>query len=128
MGLSKDDKREIELNAHLFVSNAADVKWDTPLAEAMESNMDGALKIMDLAKGASKVDHFMHISTVAIQSGLGCTLEEKIYDPGVDGPQYLKSLHEGSEKYRDEEEKKVMGKFGSTYTFSKCLAESALHA
>lgn len=45
LGLSQKDYSEITQNVNLVISNAADVKWDTPLTGAIKANIDGPLYI-----------------------------------------------------------------------------------
>jgi thioester reductase-like protein len=129
LGLT-DYGREI-LNSHIdvVINCAASVNFDDPLQDALSINYFGVLKLLEIVKKSNKVLVFTHVSTAYVntnrRSGL---IEEKVYDlEGKQDPEDLvKEIMKLNPQQIQEQEKKIIGAWLNTYTFTKNLAEKVI--
>ncbi|XP_045457869.1 fatty acyl-CoA reductase 2-like [Melitaea cinxia] len=78
LGMSISDVEELERECQIVFNNAACVKFDLPLREAVKVNTVGLLRMLKLAEGMKKLEAFVHISTAFCHDELE-VLEEKMY-------------------------------------------------
>jgi len=56
LGISKSDVRILAENVSVVFHSAATVRFDEPLQQAVEMNLKGTKKLIDLCKQMSKID------------------------------------------------------------------------
>lgn len=123
LGISVTDREELVQNVNVVIHCAATVKFNLPLRDAVEFNVCGTYKVLQLAKEMRTLISFLHVST-AYSQGTNVVLEEKIFptafDP-LDIMQMCKMLDtELMELLRP---KIVPENQSNTYTYTKSLAE-----
>jgi len=70
LGLSRADRATITSTTTAVVHCAASIAFDLPLAEAMEINCAGTVRLLDLAAEIANLQRFVHVSTAYVS---GCT-------------------------------------------------------
>lgn len=63
----------------VIVNCAASVDFNAKLEEAININVKGSLRMMELAKQSKKLENFVHVSTCYVNSNKNGFIEEKIY-------------------------------------------------
>lgn len=76
LGLSKYDYEEIVERCHIIINCAASIDFNARLDQAIESNIRGSLRMMDLAKKVKNIEIFTHISTCYVNCNLTGLLRE----------------------------------------------------
>lgn len=126
LGLSKSDRDLIIQNVNTIISNAANTSWISSLREAVISNVRGPLELLKIAMQCTKLDHFIHVSSFAVQVPVRALLKEQIYKHFDDCEKtYHRILNEAPEQIIDIESK-ILYKFGNNYNYSKALAEELI--
>jgi len=125
LGLSSNDREELIQNVNVVFHCAATVKFTLPLKEALNFNLLGTHKLLDLAVAMKDLASFVHVST-AYSQNIGVHLEEKAYDPGkYDALEILDMAKLLDTELMEMIKSKLMDPAQSnTYTYSKCLAEN----
>lgn len=80
LGLSVQDTQTIVNEAHIIVNCAASVDFNAKLSEAIAINVQGTLRMMELAKKAKLLKNFVHVSTCYVNSDKRGWIEEDIYN------------------------------------------------
>ena len=62
-GLSGEDLAELSREVDVLIHSAASVVFDAPLDAALNSNVDGTLGMLELARGFERKPLFVHVST-----------------------------------------------------------------
>ncbi|EGR30131.1 hypothetical protein IMG5_141120 [Ichthyophthirius multifiliis] len=127
VGLSVQDQNYIFQNCNIIINCAASIDFNAKLEEAIQSNIQGTLRIFEVAKKCQKLENFMHVSTCYVNSNMDGFIEEKIYnnsssDPMVD----YKNLIQLSPQELEIQTKSILGNYANTYVFTKALVERIL--
>ena len=126
LGMAEEDRSLLAERVEVILHCAATVRFDEPLAYALNLNVVGALRILDLAKECKRLRSMVHVSTAYVncnkKKGL---IEDKIYRMDFDAETKVEELRNMSKQAIDKEEKNLLKKYGypNTYTFTKALAE-----
>lgn len=128
IGLSPQDERMLEENVNVIISLAASIDFDMRLDEAVHINVEGPLRLLDLAKRTKNLAIFTHISTSYVNCDKRGLIEEKIYEPidGRDPEDLLQEILAIPAALIPKMQKKFVGDFPNTYTITKNLAEKIL--
>jgi fatty acyl-CoA reductase len=86
------DKQILIEEADIFLNCAASVDFNAKLHDAIGINVNGTLRMMDLAKQAKKVKNFVHVSTCYVNSDKRGWIEEEIYDSPVNARQLMEDI------------------------------------
>jgi len=132
LGISDADLVEVLIpNVSIVIHSAATLKFNERLDIALNTNVRGSLRILELAKKCEKLDSIVYVSTAYVNSDLDSEsrVEEKIYNKDSD-PEDLEEFMEYVDSLsRDQLEmmtpKLLRGKPNS-YTFTKYLAEKVM--
>jgi len=132
LGISDADLVEVLIpNVSIVIHSAATLKFNERLDIALNTNVRGSLRILELAKKCEKLDSIVYVSTAYVNSDLDSEsrVEEKIYNKDSD-PEDLEEFMEYVDNLsRDQLEmmtpKLLRGKPNS-YTFTKYLAEKVM--
>lgn len=123
LNLVNDDRELLIKSVNIIFHAAASISFNQQLRYAVDTNLHGIRKIMDLSKTMKQLKAFIHISTVYSNCHLQ-KIEEKIYKNNVTYQHVLNLLN----MHNDEEILKMtpnlLGKSPNTYTFTKALAEN----
>lgn len=126
LGISEDDLLELQRNVHIVIHAAADVRFNLPLLELVQSNLRGTREILEIAKQMPLLETFAYIST-AYSHCPRDVIEEKFYEAPMDPNFWLKML-ELNPSERDKEiieilTPHIMTSWPNSYTFTKALSE-----
>jgi HAD superfamily hydrolase (TIGR01490 family) len=83
-GLGEEDLAELSREVDVVVHSAASVVFDAPLDAALDSNVDGTLGMLGLARSWERSPLFVHVSTCYTAGKRGGLVEEEA--PGAYSP------------------------------------------
>lgn len=63
LGLSAADEQEVIENVNIIMNCAASIDFNARLDDAININIKGTLKILELAKKVKNLNNFTHVST-----------------------------------------------------------------
>lgn len=126
-GISDEDVEMLCNDVEIMVHAAADVRFNIPLLELVQSNVRGTRDILDIAKKIKKLQVFAYVST-AYSHCPRDVIDEKFYDAPMDPNFWIKML----DRYPTDAEREVLEVFEqhimqpwpNSYTYSKALSES----
>jgi nucleoside-diphosphate-sugar epimerase/1-acyl-sn-glycerol-3-phosphate acyltransferase len=104
---------------------AASVEFDLPIAEAAAANIDGSLRVLELAKACPGLRAMVSVSTAYVTPFRreDEPIEERLVPLPADPDELLAAIREG--RAREEDLLRATG-HPNTYTYTKCLAEHLL--
>ncbi|XP_072948535.1 putative fatty acyl-CoA reductase CG5065 [Epargyreus clarus] len=122
LGLSNDDRQELQRNCHIVFHSAACVRFDQKLKDAVHLNTTGTWRVLKLAETMEKLEAFVHLSTAYCRCELD-VLEEKLY-PAVHKPGKIMDIVD----WMDDEmlrylEPKIIISEPNTYSYTKAITE-----
>ncbi|XP_075148976.1 fatty acyl-CoA reductase wat-like [Haematobia irritans] len=127
LGISNDDYQELIENVDVVIHSAATVRFNEPLSNATQINIEATIDLIKLAKHMKRLKAFVHVSS-AFANCLALHGEERFYTEylGItsDGLLSVKGIL-GNDKF-DRMETEFVGKFPNTYCFTKSVAEEAV--
>lgn len=126
-GISAKDVELMCNEVQVVIHAAADVRFNIPLLELVQSNVRGTRDILEIAKKMRRLEVFSYIST-AYSHCPRDIVEEKFYDPPMEPEFWLKVL-ERCKTSADREiieilEQQIMNPWPNSYTYTKALSES----
>lgn len=126
-GISDEDIDLLCNEVEIVVHAAADVRFNIPLLEMVQSNVRGTRDILEIAKNMKKLQVFAYVSTAYSHCPLD-VVEEKFYDPPMD-PDFWLNMLDRCKTAADKEfievfEQHIMRPWPNSYTYSKALSES----
>lgn len=126
-GISEQDVDLLCNEVEIVIHAAADVRFNIPLLELVQSNVRGTRDILDIAKKMTHLQVFAYVST-AYSHCPRDILDEKFYDPPMDPDFWLKMLDRCTSA-ADKEivevlEQLIMKPWPNSYTYTKALTES----
>ena len=131
LGISSDDMATIVKNVTVIFHIAATIKFDEKLAEAININVLGTIRVIEMARKLAHLCCLVHVSTAYSHCYLSTKIEEKFY-PLLNGTCGSNFLDEITKIYRKAKlqgqvcTKDVIGVYPNTYTYTKGLAETYL--
>lgn len=126
-GISEQDVDLLCNEVDIVIHAAADVRFNIPLMELVQSNVRGTRDILDIAKKMQHLQVFAYVST-AYSHCPRDIVDEKFYDPPMDPEFWLKML-DHCKTAADIEiigvlEQLIMKPWPNSYTYTKALSES----
>ena len=119
-GLGEQDLAELSREVDVVIHSAASVVFDAPLDAALDSNVDGTLGMLGLARGWERGPLFVHVSTCYTAGKRSGLVEEQTpgaYSPDgtpIDAGEEVASLRRViGEVERSSYEKSLAGRFAS---------------
>ena len=82
LGFSKETLKEIIENCHIIINCAASIDFNARIDQAIDSNIRGSLRMLELARKVRKLDIFTHISTCYVNCDQRGLIKEEIYEKG----------------------------------------------
>lgn len=122
LNLINDDKELIINSVNIIFHAAATVSFNQTLRVAVEVNLHGIRKIMELSKRMKNLKALIHISTVYSNCNEK-TIEEKIYTPNKSYKEVIELLRLNDDHDMCELTPDLLGEAPNTYVFTKALAE-----
>ncbi|CAK1600636.1 unnamed protein product [Parnassius mnemosyne] len=124
LGISQEDEQMIiEKVSHVF-HFAANVKFNESMKVAMNTNVEGTRRLLNLCHRMKNIEVFVYVST-AYSNTDKPVLEEIVYPPPASIDEVYDILEqEVSEVSHEDKLKKLICGRPNTYTFAKALAES----
>ncbi|XP_005180106.1 fatty acyl-CoA reductase wat [Musca domestica] len=127
LGISHEDRQELIENVDVVIHSAATVRFNEPLSNATQINVEATIDLLKLAKEMKHLKAFVHVSS-AFANCLALHGEERFYTEylGISSEDLL-SIKKilGNEKF-DRMEVDLVGKYPNTYCYTKSLAEEAV--
>ncbi|CAK1546368.1 unnamed protein product [Leptosia nina] len=122
LGLSNDDKQELQRNCQIIFHSAACVRFDQKLKDAVHMNTTGTLRLLNLAETMESLEAFVHLSTAYCRCDLA-ELDEKLY-PAVHKPRKIIDIVD----WMDDPtlahlEPKLIESEPNTYSYTKAITE-----
>ncbi|XP_022121959.2 putative fatty acyl-CoA reductase CG5065 [Pieris rapae] len=122
LGLSNDDRQELQRNCQIIFHSAACVRFDQKLKDAVHMNTTGTLRVLNLAETMDNLEAFVHLSTAYCRCDLD-ELDERLY-PAVHKPRKIMDIVE----WMDDEtlkhiEPKIIESEPNTYSYTKAITE-----
>jgi len=116
LGLQPKDLEMMKKDVNVIFHIAATIKFNEPLPVAIDMNVCGTQKVLNLAKKMPNLESFVHTSTAFCGSDQKVH-EEKLYE-------WRDDPHEVIEKLRKDPQAKIsVDPFPNTYCYSKRLTE-----
>jgi len=125
LGVSPSDVKILSDNVSIVFHSAATVKFDEALKSAVEMNLKGTMRLIELCRKMDRLDALIHVSTAYAN----CDKEEiaeMIYPPPADPQKLMECVDWMDEELLKSITKKLVGKRPNTYTYTKALAEHLL--
>ncbi|CAB3238737.1 unnamed protein product [Arctia plantaginis] len=119
LGISHDSENTLVEKVSVVIHAAATVKFNEPLKEAWQTNVEGTRMVLELAQRMKLVEVFLHVST-AYSNPDRQVIEEVLY-PAPANIDEIQQLVKGD--LTDEETLKIIAGRPNTYTFTKALSE-----
>ncbi|KAK7600945.1 hypothetical protein V9T40_008386 [Parthenolecanium corni] len=125
IGISKEDKITILNDVSIVFHNAALLKMDATLSQAININTKGVIRMLDIAKEMKNLDAFLYVST-AYSCCNEMEVEEKLYSIPGDPYDVIHSVDWLPAHVLERITMDIIAPLPNTYTFSKRLTELLL--
>ncbi|CAK1600634.1 unnamed protein product [Parnassius mnemosyne] len=124
LGMREEDEQMlIEKVSHVF-HFAANVKFNETLKVAMDTNVEGTRRVLNLCKRLKNIEVFVYVST-AYSNTDNQVLEEIVYPSPASIDEIYRILDK--EVPNEDQVKRLICGRPNTYTFAKALAESLVN-
>ena len=113
----------------VVINCAASTDFNMELEQATIINIEGALRMQDLAKECENINIFSHVSTAYVNCDntntefLNSTPEAIVEKNNFDAEETYLFLKSKSSKYLNDNEASIIGTYPNTYTFTKNISE-----
>ncbi|GMT21776.1 hypothetical protein PFISCL1PPCAC_13073, partial [Pristionchus fissidentatus] len=125
LGISTTDMRRILEETSVVMHCAATVRFDEPLAAAVEINMRGATRVVSLAHRMPKLECFLHCSTTFVNADkVGHPIEEKVYPAPCDPHKLMEASDWMPDSLYGAIGEEASKAYSNTYCFTKALSEA----
>ncbi len=101
IGLTEPLLQELYPVLNFVIHSAAIVDFNERLDRAVELNVLGTLRLMEIAKRCAQMQGFVHVSTAYVNSNRRGWIEEKLYPLGYDPEEMLARVREMKESELD---------------------------
>ena len=82
MGLSKEILEELRSSCDVIINCAASIDFNARIDFAIDSNIHGSCRMLELARSVKKLSVFTHISTCYVNCDQSGLIKEEIYEKG----------------------------------------------
>ncbi|XP_077559526.1 fatty acyl-CoA reductase 1-like [Haemaphysalis longicornis] len=125
LGFSATDQDTLVSKVSVVFHSAATVNFNEPLKRAVEMNLRGTRRVLDLCKKMSGLRALVYVST-AYSNCNRLEVDEVVYTPPVDPSKIIAAAEWMDYKMMDAISGLLLGNHPNTYTFTKALAEALL--
>jgi len=125
LGISPSDLKLLTENVSVVFHSAATIKFNEDLKSAVEMNLKGTKRIIDLCHQMRRLEALIHVSTAYAN----CDKEEiaeSIYTPSVHPRRLIDCIDWMDDDLVQGITKQLIGKMPNTYAYTKGLAEYLL--
>ncbi|EZA59252.1 hypothetical protein DMN91_008153 [Ooceraea biroi] len=123
LGLTKEQRERLINEVHLVFNYAATLRLEAKLKDAVEMNLVGTERVLELVKQMKRLQLFVHLSTAFChidQEELG----ERVYDSTDDPKDIIRLIQWLDEDIIDLITPKLLHPHPNTYTYTKRLGET----
>ncbi|VVD01910.1 unnamed protein product [Leptidea sinapis] len=122
LGLSNDDRQELQKNCQIIFHGAACVRFDQKLKDEINMNTTGTLRLLTLAETMENLLAFVHLSTAYCRCHLQ-ELDEQLY-PAVHKPRKIIDICQWMDDATLAHlEPKLIESEPNTYSYTKAITE-----
>jgi len=125
LGISDTDRQLLIENINIAFHSAATVRFDEPMKTAVNMNIIGVKKVIDLCKKLNNLEAFVHVSTAYANCDRQ-HIREEIYMPPVKAEKLIEACEWIQEDIFSLITPKVIQSKPNTYTYTKQIAESLI--
>ncbi|XP_077520154.1 uncharacterized protein LOC144129978 [Amblyomma americanum] len=125
LGLSASDRATLVEEVSVVFHSAATINFNEPLKLAVQLNVVGTQRVLDLCKEIPNLCAFVHVSTAYSNCEKRTEVEEEIYEPSVDIGKIIAASRCTEDKSMENADEFLFG-MPNTYTLTKRLAELLL--
>uniref|UniRef100_A0A1B6MEP8 Fatty acyl-CoA reductase n=1 Tax=Graphocephala atropunctata TaxID=36148 RepID=A0A1B6MEP8_9HEMI len=125
IGLSEADRQVLTERVNVVFHSAADVKFIEPLRVAVESNVFGSKRILELAKGMKALKSYVHVST-AYSFCVQRVIAEEVPKMSISLKDILHDLENKNDEEIEENIERILQGWPNTYAFTKALCEDMI--
>jgi fatty acyl-CoA reductase len=125
LGMSSGDRARVTEDVSVVIHSAATVRFDEPLKLALNLNVGGTVRVVELCKEMTGLVSLVHVSTAYANCERG-EIEEVLYSPPSDPHKILQCLDLMDEDLVSRITPALIRPKPNTYTYTKALAESIL--
>ncbi|XP_027761414.1 fatty acyl-CoA reductase 1-like, partial [Empidonax traillii] len=122
LAISAEDEEELLTRVNIVFHCAATVRFDEPLKHALQLNVMGTQRLLELARQMQNLEAFIHISTAYANCVRKC-IEEIIYPPPAEPKKLFDLVEWLDESIIQDITPKLLGEWPNTYTYTKALSE-----
>lgn len=121
--------QEVRRNVNVIFHSAATIKFNTALKDAIEINVLGTQRTLELAKSLHQLSAYVYLSTAFCNSNYRGLIKEKVYVSSYRPEDMIAKAarNELPLNSNDPATKEIIGRHPNTYTFTKQLAETLIH-
>lgn len=69
LGLSSEERAALQRQARVIIHCAAEIRFNLPLDEVRETNLEGTRRMLEFAEGCPRLERFAHVSTLYLPGG-----------------------------------------------------------
>ncbi|KAK2727218.1 hypothetical protein QYM36_007899 [Artemia franciscana] len=125
LGISESDMTMMSQNVSVAFHCAATVRFDEPLKSAVDLNMKGVKRMLDVCKKLKHLEVLIHVSTAYVNC-LRPELNETIYPAVCDPSKLMNTLDWLDEGTVTALTKSLLNGLPNTYTYTKGLGEHVI--
>ncbi|XP_050301949.1 fatty acyl-CoA reductase wat-like [Anthonomus grandis grandis] len=125
LGLNVQDRKLLAEEVNVVFHVAATVRFDEKIKTAVAINIRSPRDLVRLGKEMKGLKSFVHVSTV-YGNCLNSYIEERIYDPPIDGNKLILMTENVPEKMLDELTPRLLGPYPNSYAYTKQIAEDVV--
>ena len=123
LNISEEDRQILYDNVNIVFHSAATVRFDEPLKVAVNMNVIGTKRVIDLCKRMKNFEVFLHVSTAYANCDRQFIAEE-VYPSPVEPEKLIDTVEWMDNDMLELVTPKAIGSRPNTYTYTKAVAES----
>ncbi|XP_072938650.1 putative fatty acyl-CoA reductase CG5065 isoform X2 [Epargyreus clarus] len=121
LGITLEDEELLLENVSIVFHFAATIKFNEPLQVAINVNLEGTRRVLDLVIKMKKIPLFLYVSTAFSNPNIQ-VVEEVVYPPPIPLSD-IDAIMEHT-TFSEEQTRTILNGSSNTYTFTKALAEN----
>lgn len=128
LGICNKDREELIDNVSVILHIAATIKFTEEIKTAAAMNISGPMEIIKLARELKNLASVVHTSTAYTHTYRSDIPDNKFLKPTYDTQKLLDMLENSTTEVANAATPALIKGHPNTYTFTKCCAESVIHA
>eukprot|EP01132_Coremiostelium_polycephalum_P000607 gene607-755_t len=126
LSLSDADLKQVVENVNIVIHCAASIDFRERLDKAIESNLYGSLRMLDLSKKLKNLIAFVHCSTAYVNSNRDGWLDEELPVLDFNPEEMVDLIMKQDIQTLEKITPNLLGAYPNTYTFTKAITERIL--